>query len=201
MKNRFDKLNKRILEASETKKESLVKIRDGLSEAEGMRTAARRAKEAALQAENREAYAEADKAEREATSNIDFYNSLLQKRQAVPSFDIPEIKTELARLYREMTIEKQQQIAEHVNAIFDIIADLRNEYITEQATLGKAATAAGLPYNALFVSNDKRELKTIMQIDRAMQRGFCPASNFSLNGFCSNYNQLDAKQSLSYWQF
>ena len=199
MKNRFDKLNKSITATAEARGAELAEIRDAIAKAEAAKEAAKREKGAAIEAESREAYNEADAAERAAESSIEYYKTILAKKAAVPVFNVSEIKTELARLYAEMTAKAQQEIAEHVNAIFDITMDLRGEYITEQGILRKAAQSAGLPANAFFVSDDKRELKTIMQIDGAMRRGFCKVTNFALENFGTKYNTLTAEQNIRFW--
>lgn len=199
MKNRFDKLNKSITATAEARGAELAEIRAAISKAEAAKTAAKREKGAAIEAESREAYNEADAAERAADSSIEYYKTILAKKAAVPVFNVSEIKRELARLYAEMTDKAQEEIAEHINAIFDITMELRDEYITEQGIIRKAAQSAGLPANAFFVSDDKRELKTIMQIDYAMRRSFCKVTNFAMESFGTKYNSLSAEQTLRFW--
>jgi hypothetical protein len=201
MKNRFDKLNKKITEVAETRGAELAKIQERIKAAEDMSETAKGAKAAAIQTESPEAYTEADRAEKDAASNIDFYKTILAKKEAAPVFNVSEVKSELARLYSEMTAEAQEKIAEHVNAIFDIITELRGEYIAEQNIVSNVATSAGMPSNALFVSDDKREIKTIMKIDIAMRRGFCPVCNLGMRAFRSNYSDLTAEQNMKYWAF
>ena len=200
MKSRFEKLNKRILEASEGQRAELEKIRQSIAKEEGAKKAAEEKRAEALRTENHAEFVEAEKAISEAASNISFYRQVMERKQGASVIDVVGIRSEVAAAYKNMTNEAEQEIAEHINAIFDTIARLRSEYITEQATLTEFATAAGLAGNALHISADRREIKRIMDISQIMQR-FGQNELGPLRDFPTKYKTLNNFDKVNYWNF